>query len=294
MNKEREQGKTQAITATQGAATTALATTSGALVPSTYAEAERFAELVARSSLCPKDHQGKPGNVLVAIIMGAEVGLSPMQSIQNIAVIGGRPSLWGDALLGVCQARPDFEDIKEEIIGEGDGLTAMCAVFRKGRSEVVASFSVADAKKAGLWGKVGPWQNYPQRMLKMRARGFALRDAFADALRGLQSAEESQDIETHQRAERRPQAQRQQPQQHVVEADVVEEEHPSEALADVLASIESSRSIADLEAVASDAAALDDGERQTAKAAYKRRLAALRAEAFADTTVSKEEPGADG
>jgi hypothetical protein len=55
---------------------------------------------------------------------------------------------------------------------------------------------VADAKKAGLWGKAGPWSLYPSRMLSLRSRGFALRNTFADALRGLITAEEAQDYPT--------------------------------------------------------------------------------------------------
>jgi len=59
---------------------------------------------------------------------------------------------------------------------------------------VLGQFSMADAARAGLKGKSGPWQQYPQRMLQMRARGFALRDAFPDVLRGLISAEVAMDI----------------------------------------------------------------------------------------------------
>ena len=53
---------------------------------------------------------------------------------------------------------------------------------------------MADAKRAGLWGKSGPWTQYPDRMLLFRARGFALRDAFGDYLRGLRTVEEQGDI----------------------------------------------------------------------------------------------------
>jgi hypothetical protein len=70
---------------------------------------------------------------------------------------------------------------------------AVCVAKRKGRKPVTAKFSVEDAKRAGLWGKQGPWSAYPKRMLAMRARGFALRDAFPDVLKGLISAEEAQD-----------------------------------------------------------------------------------------------------
>jgi hypothetical protein len=81
--------------------------------------------------------------------------------------------------------------------GEGDNLTAVCEAKRQGYpAPTTVRFSVADAKKAGLWGKSGPWTQYPSRMLQLRARGFALRNAFADALRGLVTAEEAQDYPT--------------------------------------------------------------------------------------------------
>lgn len=59
---------------------------------------------------------------------------------------------------------------------------------------VERTFSEAAARRANLWGKSGPWQQYPERMLQMRARAFALRDVFCDVLRGLGSAEEQGDI----------------------------------------------------------------------------------------------------
>lgn len=165
-----------------------------AIAPANMGELYRFAELLAGSDLVPKDYREKPGNCLVAIQMGGELGLSPMQSIQNIAVINGRPSLWGDALLGVCL--PHVDNISES----DDGATATCVVVR-GKRTVTATFSTEDAKRAGLSGKSGPWTQYPQRMRQMRARSFALRDACADILRGVQSAEESQDIQPEVRAE---------------------------------------------------------------------------------------------
>jgi hypothetical protein len=70
---------------------------------------------------------------------------------------------------------------------------AVCVAKRKGRKPVTARFSVEDAKRAGLWGKQGPWSAYPKRMMQMRARGFALRDAFPDVLKGMITAEEAQD-----------------------------------------------------------------------------------------------------
>ena len=151
------------------------------LRPRNLDEAIKFSKIVASSDLVPADYKGKPHNVLIAIQMGAEVGLAPMQAIQNIAVINGRPSLWGDAMLALVQAHPECDDVIEE----SDSNGATCTVKRKGRSQIHRSFTIDDAKQAQLWSKKGTWTQYPQRMLQMRARSWALRDAFPDVLKGL-------------------------------------------------------------------------------------------------------------
>lgn len=162
--------------------------------PVTLDEAMKFSEMLARSTMVPRAYQGKPEDVLVACQWGREIGLAPMQALQNIAVINGKPSVYGDAAMALVQASPVCEDIEEYFEGEGTpNPVAVCVAHRKGRKPVKATFSVEDAKRAGLWGKQGPWQAYPKRMMQMRARGFALRDAFPDVLKGLITAEEAQD-----------------------------------------------------------------------------------------------------
>ncbi len=163
------------------------------LAPKNLPEAMQFAEMLAKSSMVPRDYIGKPANILVATIHGREIGLPALQAMQSIAVINGKPGLFGDAMLAVCMGHPDFEDIQETIEGKDDERVAVCRVKRKKRSWVEFRFSVEDAKTAGLWKKTGPWTQYPERMLKFRARGFALRDCMPDALRGMVSAEELKD-----------------------------------------------------------------------------------------------------
>jgi hypothetical protein len=163
------------------------------------ADAMKFGEMVANSDFAPKDFRGKPASCVLAIQAGAEIGLSPMQALQSIAVINGRPTIWGDAALALVQASPVCEYVTEEIEEgkDGEALVAICTAKRRGYPKpTVSRFSVADAKKAGLWGKTGPWTQYPKRMLQLRARGFALRDAFPDVLKGLVTAEEAQDYPT--------------------------------------------------------------------------------------------------
>lgn len=168
----------------------------GILNPTNLKEAMEMAEMMSRSTIIPKDFANNPGNIVVAMQWGMELGLAPLQAMQNIAVINGRPSLWGDAMIALVRASVVCEYVKEEYSGEGENFTAVCRVKRTDQdNEEVRTFSMADARQAGLLGKQGPWQQYPKRMLQLRARGFALRDMFADVLKGMASAEEQRDIE---------------------------------------------------------------------------------------------------
>ena len=171
--------------------------------PTGFMDFSRFDVAVEASRLiakapgfCPKDFLGKPEQILCAIQYGLEIGLSAMQALQSIAVINGKPSIYGDGLMALCQSFSECEDIKEEF--DHKTMTATCIVKRKGRSPVVHQWDVAKATKAGLWDKAGPWKQYPERMLQMRARGFALRDAFADRLKGIITAEEARDYPTQE------------------------------------------------------------------------------------------------
>lgn len=166
------------------------ALSNGILNPANLHEALEMAGVLCKSSLIPKDFQGNAGNVLVAIQWGMELGLAPMQALQSIAVINGRPSLWGDAVIALCKAHPVCEWVREY---EEDGV-AVCVTQRRGDPEPVERrFSMDDAKRAGLLGKPGPWTQYPRRMMQMRARSWCLRDAYPDLLRGMAVAEEQQD-----------------------------------------------------------------------------------------------------
>lgn len=162
------------------------------LTPRNLTEAMNFADVMSKSSIVPKDFQGNPGNILVAVQWGMELGLQPLQAMQNIAVINGRPALWGDAVIALVRSSSLCEYVREDLT---DGV-ATCRVKRRGEEEQVRTFSMQDAQRAGLAGKSGPWSQYPARMLQMRARSWALRDVFPDVLRGMPVAEEVMDITT--------------------------------------------------------------------------------------------------
>lgn len=176
----------------------ALSSAGGGLALTSFDEMWRMAKVMILSGMMPKGLQ-KTEAVFVALEMGLEVGLAPMQAVQNIAVINGRPSIWGDAALGLVRGSGLLDWITEKFVGEypDGGFAAVCIAKRRGEPEPIKrEFSITDAKMADLWSKQGPWKQYPKRMLQMRARSWALRDGFTDVLKGLKVAEEAMDTPT--------------------------------------------------------------------------------------------------
>ena len=170
--------------------------------PTSWAEATQLAKDISKSDLVPLNYRNKPDQILCAIQYGAEIGFSPFQALQSIVIISGKASLSGDAMLALVSARSDCEGVNETVVGEGNERRAVCEIRRRGWKPTVCTFSVADAIKARLWDKSDVWKKYPDRMLQMRARGFAVRNAFQDALKGFISSEEAQDYPTQNSAPR--------------------------------------------------------------------------------------------
>lgn len=166
-----------------------------AIVPQDFESAYRLATVVSKSGMAPKSLDTVE-KCTVAIMHGLELGLTPMAALQSIAVVNGMPTIFGDGMLALVRASGLMEDLIETVESDANGPTvAVCKVKRRDQSSwVVHAFTRAEAMKAGLWKKQGPWMQYPQRMMQMRARSWALRDAFADVLRGLTSAEEAGDM----------------------------------------------------------------------------------------------------
>lgn len=161
----------------------------------TFEDLQRFGKMMLDSGFCPKG--STLAGVCITIQMGLELGITPTQAVQGIAAINGRPSVFGD--LGTALVRGSGLLVKVEEGYDGqwgtDDYTAYCRLWRAGEANPIEGFfSIADAKRAKLWGKTGPWTDFPRRMLLWRARSFAYRDGFADVLRGLMFREEVDDL----------------------------------------------------------------------------------------------------
>lgn len=156
----------------------------------------RFSEAVHRSALAPRSLD-TPEKILVAIETGLELGLRPMQALRGIYVVNGRPGMMVELASGVVRNSGKAVGLKMGVSGEGDARHGWCESRRDGDT-LKTSFSVSDAKKAGLWGG-GTWAKYPDRMLQARAAGYHYRDYYSDVLMGLNTVEELEDTPSETR-----------------------------------------------------------------------------------------------
>ena len=187
--------------------TTAVARSPGSQMQITNtSELKELAELLYKGGLAPAGIDN-PNKVAAVILAGFEVGLPPTQALGSIMLTNGRLSIYGDGAMALVRASGLLESIREWVDGDGDARAGHCVVKRKGEQEREFTFSIADAKRAGLIERAmgrdgkgkGPWVTYPDRMLTARPRGFAFRDVFPDVLRGLITYEEAIDtVETVQ------------------------------------------------------------------------------------------------
>jgi hypothetical protein len=162
------------------------------IVPTTIEEVFRLGELISQSGLAPNGLKA-PQAITVVLLKAMEIGMPPMAAMECFGVINGKACLYGDGIPALLWSR-GFDIDETEAAGEGDERKAVCTITRPNGKKVTRSFSVKQARTASLWEKSGPWKQYPDRMLTMRARAFAARDAASDVLKGIPLFEEQADI----------------------------------------------------------------------------------------------------
>lgn len=179
-----------------------------AFAPKSFDELIRFSEVVCKTNLCPQAYRGKVHEAVAAIMHGAELGLMPMQALNSVAVVNGQTTVYGPTALALVKNQwlwdeskhQEYFRIHDEEVKIGDlgpaenwhvELTAVCVMGRRDGAPQEGSFSVGQAKDAGLWsrqskgGQSMPWSAYPSDMLMWKARARAMRSVFPGALRGL-------------------------------------------------------------------------------------------------------------
>ncbi len=165
-----------------------------------FENAQRIAKALASSALVPKEYQGQTGlaNTLVAMEIAGRMGLSPLQVMQNLHIIHGRPSWSSQFIIAMINGCGRFTPLDYNVSGEGDTLSCFAyateiATGKELRGPVV---TMAMAKREGWATKSGSkWQTMPDLMVRYRAAAFWGRLYVPEFLVGMKTQEEVVDIQ---------------------------------------------------------------------------------------------------
>jgi len=171
-----------------GAAMTVVGSGSAAIEPQTMGELASLALSAAQSGFYGAKNKEQ---ALMLMIAGKDLGLSYAQALRAFHIIEGRPSLSADGMVAVCLNHPD--KCEYFITVESTDTIAIVETKRRGHPKPQRmSFSLEDAKRAGLFGR-GNWAKYPAAMLRARAKSSLARDVYADLLLGIYDPDETED-----------------------------------------------------------------------------------------------------
>lgn len=146
-------------------------------------EFQDWAKVVAVGNTIPDALRGKPADVFITVMHGLDLGLRPMQALNLVYVVKGRPSLSAEGM------RSLILDAGHELEIDADATKATVRARRQGTDRwVEVSFTIEQAKKAKLGG--ANWDAYPEDMLVARATSRLAKRYFPDVTNGLASTEE--------------------------------------------------------------------------------------------------------
>jgi hypothetical protein len=149
-------------------------------------------------SIAPTLHQARlfgissPEQAAAIVLKGYELGLSFTSSLELIQVVEGKPTLSPRGALALVLNSPVCEGVKIDDLADAKGAPAGCKVWMKrvGGFEYTVTWTMEDAKRAGLIKPNSGWEKYPAQMLKWRAVGFCADVVFPDVIGGMKRADE--------------------------------------------------------------------------------------------------------
>jgi hypothetical protein len=170
-------------------------TQSLALIPRTTDEVLTVVKMFARSNLIPEffKHSKNPeADLYYTISYGMDMGFSPVQSLRAICIINGKPGLYADAMAAKVMASGLAKFFRPVELTPEKATWETC---RKREKKVhTQTFTIKEAKDAGIVKPGGNWTKWPQRMCSARAKSFLARDIYSEVLHGVYAVEELEDL----------------------------------------------------------------------------------------------------
>ena len=167
--------------------------------------AMRTAKAYNASTMVPMNYRGQEnlGNCVIACDMAARMGVSPMAVMQNMAVVQGRPSWSGQALISFVNATGKFTPLRFEEVGEpmkpGWKVRAWAYELNPDGShgqKLESDWITTDMVNQEGWSKKNgsKWLTMPRQMARYRAGAFFQRVYAPELAMGCLTQEEAEDI----------------------------------------------------------------------------------------------------
>lgn len=141
--------------------------------------ANQLAKALSQTAFVPKE-MTNVGNATAAILMGDELGMSPIASLRSIYVVHGTPALYARSMVALALAH-GHEIWTEET---SDAKVVVCGRRRGSENVERAEWTIARAQKAGYTGNK-KYASNPQEMLYAKAAAEVARKIAADTLAGI-------------------------------------------------------------------------------------------------------------
>jgi hypothetical protein len=155
---------------------------------------QRLAKSLSASDLLLDKFKGNIANVLIAVDIAQNLGMQPLQVMNNLYIVQGKPSFSAHFMTSLIIRK--YGNIYYEERGQGDDQA--CRVWSvdsfSGEKLYGTWVSVGMAKSEGWYGKNPKWKNMTEQMLRYRAASFFAKNYLANELCGMQTTEELTDI----------------------------------------------------------------------------------------------------
>lgn len=106
--------------------------------------ADGYAQRLARMAIAGPNYRGKPEDALGAILYGAEIGLNPVQSLQQVFCVHGTPAIYARTMVALLK-RKGFKFHTDE---SADGKVKVTGTSPDGSTET-STWTIERAQLAG-------------------------------------------------------------------------------------------------------------------------------------------------
>lgn len=170
-----------------------------------FEDAQRMAKVFVSSPLVPDQFRGDLGSVLIAFNLANRTGADPLQVMQNLYIVKGKPAFSSSYLIACFNQCGKYTAIRYKFQGEQGsddwGCKAVTTELATGEVLEGTLVTIAMAKAEGWWSKIdrhgnetSKWQTMPEQMMKYRSATFLIRTIAPEIALGFQTKEEVIDI----------------------------------------------------------------------------------------------------